>query len=201
MRTFSIRTADPHSDDAARVTSVITRSFLDDPLVNWIVRQDRRRVQRIARLVHTTVELFMPAGETSIERSGAGCALWVAPSASALSPWKTLRLMGMLGRVAGWRRLMAMAEFYRQFEQLAPAQPAYHLLYLAVAPEARGQGLATALMQPVLQRCDACGLPAYLENSRRVNLPLYERNGFTCTRTWRVAGNGPTLWCMYREPQ
>jgi ribosomal protein S18 acetylase RimI-like enzyme len=183
------------------VTDIITRAFAEDPLLNWIAMQDCRRMQRISRLVKTTVELSMPVGESFIEGNGNGCALWVKPSAPALSLWQTLRVVGMLGMVAGWKRLSEMTEFYRQFECLAPPEPAFHLFYLAVLPEARGQGIGSALLQPVLQRCDAEGIPAYLENSNSRNLPLYERNGFKVTKKWQFAENVPPLWCMYREPQ
>jgi GNAT superfamily N-acetyltransferase len=186
--------------DCGLVTNIITSAFADDPLLNWIAVQDARRMQRIGRLISTTVEFFMPVGETYIESGCAGCALWVKPSAPALSLWQIVQIMIMLGRVAGWRRLSEMTEFYRQFESLAPREPACHLFYLAVLPEARGQGIASALMQPVLQRCDAEGIPAYLENSNSRNLSLYERYGFKVTKIWQFTENAPPLWCMYREP-
>jgi GNAT superfamily N-acetyltransferase len=186
--------------DCGLVKNIITSAFADDPLLNWIAVQDARRMQRIGRLISTTVEFFMPVGETYIESGCTGCALWVKPSAPALSLWQIVQLMIMLGRVAGWRRLSEMTEFYRQFESLAPRKPACHLFYLAVLPAARGQGIASALMQPVLQRCDAEGIPAYLENSNSRNLSLYERNGFEVTKKWQFTENAPPLWCMYREP-
>ncbi len=94
-----------------------------------------------------------------------------------------------------------MLEFYRQFESLAPAEPAFHLFYLAVLPEARGQGIGSSLLQPVLKHCDAEGIPAYLENSNSINLKFYERQGFRLTRQWPVTKSGPSIWCMYREPR
>ncbi len=143
----------------------------------------------------------MPVGESYIEENGKGCALWVKPSAPAFSLWQTSQIMIMLGMVAGWRRLSEMIEFYRQFESLAPQEPAFHLFYLAVLPEARGQGIGSALLQPVLQRCDAERIPAYLENTNSSKSDLYERHGFRLTRQWRVAEQGPSIWCMYRDPQ
>jgi ribosomal protein S18 acetylase RimI-like enzyme len=94
-----------------------------------------------------------------------------------------------------------MIRFYAGFEGLAPEEPAFHLLYLAVLPEARGQGIGSALLQPILRRCDQEGIAAYLENSNSDNLPLYERHGFRLTRQWRIADTGPSIWCMYRQPR
>jgi len=196
-----IRTADFATEDRALVTEIIAGAFADDPLLNWIALQDARRLQRIKRLVKTTVDLFMPEGITHIDAEGRGCALWVNPSAPGLTFLQTVRVIAMLGAVAGYRRLPAMMEFYRQFERLTPAEPAFHLFYLAVIPEARGRGIGSALLQPVLKRCDAECIPAYLENSSSANLKLYERHGFHLTRQWHITESGPSIWCMYREPR
>ena len=201
MHTAPIRKADSGTGDQALVTDIITRAFADDSLLNWIAMQDASRLKRIGRLVKTTVELFMPAGEPFIETGGKGCSLWLNPSAPGLSLWQTVRVIAMLGSVAGYRRLPEMIEFYTQFERLAPPEPAFHLFYLAVLPEARRQGMGSALLQPVLKKCDAERIPAYLENSNSANLKLYERHGFRLTRQWRITDNGPSIWCMYRDPQ
>jgi ribosomal protein S18 acetylase RimI-like enzyme len=201
MNTAPIHRAEAGIGEQGLVTDIITRAFADDPLLNWIALQDGRRMRRIGRLVNTSVELFMPLGETFIGADGKGCALWVKPSAPAFPLWQTARVLAMLGMVAGFRRLPEMMEFYRQFESLAPPEPAYHLFYLAVLPEARRQGMGSALLQPILEKCDAERIPAYLENSNSANLKLYERHGFRLTRQWRIADNGPSIWCMYRSPQ
>lgn len=201
MNTAQIRRGNSGNNDYALVTDIITRAFAYDPLLNWIALQDKRRAQRIGMLVKLTVELFMPAGETYIETGGKGCALWLTPYAPVLSLWQTVRVIAMLASVAGCRRLPEMINFYSQFERLAPPESALHLFYLAVLPEAQGQGIGSALLKPVLRNCDACRIPAYLENSNSDNLPLYERHGFRLTRQWRVTGNGPSIWCMHRDPQ
>jgi ribosomal protein S18 acetylase RimI-like enzyme len=201
MHTFSIRTADPATADQALVSDIIERAFTDDPLLNWIALQDERRLRRIGRLVTTTVDLFMPAGPTCLESEGRGSAVWVKPSAPSLSLRQTARVMAMLGCAAGFLRLPQMIRFYAEFERLAPPEPAFHLFYLAVLPAARGQGIGSALLQPVLKQCDKERIPAYLENSNSANLNFYERHGFRLTRQWRIIKNGPSIWCMYREPR
>jgi len=60
--------------------------------------------------------------------------------------------------------------------------------------------MAPALMAPVLEQCDAEGVPAYLESSKESNIPFYERHGFKVTGEVKVK-NGPSLWPMWRDPQ
>jgi ribosomal protein S18 acetylase RimI-like enzyme len=71
---------------------------------------------------------------------------------------------------------------------------------LGTAPEHQGKGLGSAMMAPVLHRCDDEGLPAYLESSKESNIAFYRRHGFEVVGEV-VVPDGPTLWPMWREPR
>ena len=79
-----------------------------------------------------------------------------------------------------------------------PSDPHWYLGILGTDPVHQGCGVASALMEPTLERCDAAGFPAYLESSKQSNLPFYERHGFRVTGKVEVHG-GPTLWSMSRK--
>lgn len=84
--------------------------------------------------------------------------------------------------------------------KVAGAQPAWYLEVLATAPWARGHGAARALLDHVLERCDADGVAAWLETTEEVNVGIYERFGFETVV--RIPGNRtlPDLWMMRRRP-
>jgi GNAT superfamily N-acetyltransferase len=72
---------------------------------------------------------------------------------------------------------------------------------VGVEPESQGRGMGSALLYPVLSRCDADGMAAYLEASTPRNRPLYERDGFKVTDEFKIArGAAPTMWRMWRTP-
>ncbi|MFE7012043.1 GNAT family N-acetyltransferase [Streptomyces sp. NPDC057651] len=76
-----------------------------------------------------------------------------------------------------------------------------YLWMIAVDPARQGQGLGTALMEPVLDRCDREGVASYLEASSDRSRVLYERLGFVCTGSGIALPDGPTMWPMWRDPQ
>ncbi|MGB0096249.1 MAG: GNAT family N-acetyltransferase, partial [Solirubrobacteraceae bacterium] len=61
------------------------------------------------------------------------------------------------------------------------------------------QGIGSALMKPMLDRCDRDGMPAYLEATSERNRRLYLRHGFDVTGEIRLP-DGPSMWPMWREP-
>jgi ribosomal protein S18 acetylase RimI-like enzyme len=82
-----------------------------------------------------------------------------------------------------------------------PAEPHYYLNTLSVDPAAQRRGHGTALMAPLIERCDAERLPAYLEASSTRSRALYERHGFEVTEEVPLPKGGPPIWLMWREPR
>ena len=88
------------------------------------------------------------------------------------------------------------------FEQMAryhPQEPHWYLYYLAPAPGRQGTGIGSALLRPVLRRCDEQGLPAYLEATSEQNRALYARHGFVDREQYALP-DGPPLLPMWRAP-
>jgi GNAT superfamily N-acetyltransferase len=81
-----------------------------------------------------------------------------------------------------------------------PAEPHWYLNVLSTVPDRQGEGLGAAIIQPVLERCDAGGVRAYLESSNPRNLPFYRRHGFVDAGEIHLEG-GPSMTKMWREPR
>jgi ribosomal protein S18 acetylase RimI-like enzyme len=77
----------------------------------------------------------------------------------------------------------------------------WHLAFLGTAPDHRGRGLARALLDRQLARCDEDGAAVWLETTDPVNPPIYERFGFETVRHIAEAAWLPGLWVMRREPR
>ena len=106
-----------------------------------------------------------------------------------------------LGMLAPLRGSMSRAISLDQIVSGArPTTPHWYLAILGTEPALQGRGVGSALLAPVLARCDDEDLPAYLESSKAENVPFYERHGFRGMGELQVP-EGPSLWPMVREPR
>lgn len=79
-----------------------------------------------------------------------------------------------------------------------PTEPHYHLAFLAVHPDARGAGRATAMLTHHRSRLDRIDLPSWTDTTTDAHT-LYTRHGYTPRPPIRLP-DGPTLCPMRRDP-
>ena len=187
--------------DRPRAVRALAQAFYDDPMFGWFLRDDARRLDQLERLFGQWGRRVWFGQELSYSTgSGAGAALWMAPTTWHLPVREQLPLLpGMLRSAGpgGFGRIMRMLN---KMESHHPSQSHYYLPIIGVAPAWQGRGLGTALMGPVLARCDREGTPAYLEASSPRSRACYERSGFEVTGELSVS-DSPPMWPMWREPR
>jgi len=190
--------------DLKPTCAVMARAFADDPLMAWIFPDEEMRRRRLpaffAASMRGTGLRF--AGTEVMEVGGAvaGCANWLPPQAWMPPAWRQLLSLPGYVRTLGSRFAVA-GDTYATMMRVHPAQPHYSLAGIGTDPVLQGTGIGSALMRSRLVRCDATGMPAYLESSKASNVPFYERHGFRVTRELKIPGGGPMLWLMWRDPQ
>ena len=60
-------------------------------------------------------------------------------------------------------------------------------------------GGGSALLEPMLRRCDSEAVGAYLETGTERNVRFYSRHGFRVTDEVPLP-DGPPMWLMWRDP-
>ena len=192
------------SGDRFEVAALLGRAFDDDPLAIYIFPESRVRANGLRRFFDIQLRaMFLGAGEShgaSSERSGElrAAALWLPPGRPAAGLGAVLHLVPLL-RYTG-RRTGRTLRLLGAVDSKHPKTPHYYLGVLGTDPSFQGKGLGSAVMEPVLERCDAEGMPAYLESSKERNVPFYRRHGFEVVEELEVSG-APPLWLMWREPR
>ena len=186
--------------DIDHLAGVLARAFDDDPVVRWFVLQDERREERIRRLFTWYLRDAVPHGVSTTTDSLDGVAVWCPPNRWCMPLWRQVALLPEILRITGPANAPSRIAGIDLISRKHPERPHYYLAALGVEPAMQGEGIGTALLQPVLHSCDETATPAYLENSKEENLSLYERNGFEIIEEI-VMPKGPRQWLMWREPQ
>jgi GNAT superfamily N-acetyltransferase len=189
-------------DDAPALARTLALAFQHDPVARWFLPRDEDRLDRLERGFESIYlrRLSLPHHLTYTSPDRAGAALWIPPGAWETGTLESLRLLPHLARAFG-RDLPRALRGMAAMEAAHPREPHYYLPFVGVRPTAQGRGLGTALLRPMLERCDREGMAAYLEATSPRNRVLYERLGFALVEEMPLPGDGPPLWRMWREPE
>ena len=188
---------------------MLARAFFDDPLFGYFVPEPRC-TQTKALLA------FMNARRQGRARRSARCwvahtdgkvacaAVWLPPGSY---PRGLRRDLLTNVRAAADLLRTAASGSARAFALLAAVdkahhevhEPHYYLAMLGTDPLFQRSGAGSAVLAPVLERCDAEGLPAYLETQKEANIAYYARHRFELVQKIDMR-RCPPIWTLLRDP-
>ncbi len=187
--------------DQEAVIRVMRRAFDADPVVNWFMRQDRKRQAAIEEFFEVLFRIMSyPFGEVVVTTDLTAAALWVPPGRWKHGIFRQLVMLPGFVRCAGRGRILRTFRGLGNISRVHPHEPHFYLLQIGTDPEHQGKGLARRLMEPVLRRCDDEQMGAYLEPSSEKNMVYYQRYGFEVTGQIDLGKGGPPCWSMWRKP-
>lgn len=198
----------PRRADIRPLAATLGRAFQLDPVMRWMVPDDRHRAKALPRMFATMTRHHFLAGggvEVAQHPSGIGAAaLWDPPGRWRQTGREELLMMpsfllAMRGRSARGQQLTELMKEHH------PEEPHWYLAVIGSDPTVRGGGFGQALMRSRLDRVDAEHAPAYLESSNPDNIPYYQRFGFEVTGEIVLPGAngepGPSMVPMWRPPR
>src|SRR5262245_51980582 len=194
--TVSTRTAT--EADLQGIGRSLARAFDDDPVWRWLVPDDRRWVKDVPWV-------FRYAAKEQLRQQ----TVWTTPDLGATAIWappghrpSALRQLLVVPRMATVFRARSLDGLRLETALLKgrPSEPHWYLGVLGTEPAHQGRGYGSAILRPVLDRCDAKGTGAYLESSKESNIPFYRRHGFEVIGELQVVPTAPMLWRMWRDP-
>jgi GNAT superfamily N-acetyltransferase len=188
-------------EDTDRLARLLTKAFLNDPVIDWLARSGPERPSGLqAFFLWLLYKRAIPAGEVWMSDDGAACALWMPPGIPAWPPglFEQLKLLPLFLQMCGFGRIVRGAAISGDLERAHPREMHFYLSFMAVDPPLQGIGLGSAILGATLRRIDEAGMPAYLENSSPRNTPLYERGGFVVQKNI-LPEDAPPLISMLRK--
>lgn len=187
-------------DDLETLVDTFSDSFASDPVFNWVIPRTQLYPEFFRLFIR---DIYLPRGIVHMEDNGRGAAMWLPPGEHSEIPPRLALLKMVVSLVLhkGPTPLWRIRQQGVLFAKHHPKQPHYYLQFIGCRQRDQGQGLGAALLKRGTRICDEKNMPAYLESSNSLNVPLYQRHGFEVTHEQTVGRDGPTAWFMWREPR
>jgi ribosomal protein S18 acetylase RimI-like enzyme len=161
------------------IITLLTSAFENNLSVNYIIKQDKLKLQRIRALMDYSFEMCFRFGEVWLSEDNKACALVLYPDkkkATLKSVWLDIKL---IFRAIGINGIKKALNREAQIKKLQPKEPMSYLWFIGVDPIYQHKGIGSELLQEILDDAVAKKLPVYLETSTIKNLPWYKHFGFT----------------------
>lgn len=166
------------SSDKSTILDILTKSFDTNKSVNYVVKQDRRRIDRIRNLMDYSFNVCNEFGEVWMSDDNQACALILFPDRKRSSLRSILWDLKLASSVIGLDRVGAVLKREAMIKANHPKEPIAYLWFIGVNPLLQGKGVGSAFIQEVVKECEGKRRPIYLETSTERNLPFYKKFGF-----------------------
>jgi ribosomal protein S18 acetylase RimI-like enzyme len=182
--------------DKDLVVDILANSFDDNKSVNYIVKQDGKRIRRLKRLMEYSFDICYRYGDVFLSDDKKGCALIVMPDKKKTT-FKSILLDAKLALICiGLSGIKKAMKRESRINKVHPDQPIYYLWFIGVDTKSQSIGIGSGLLKEVIKQSIVRNRPIYLETSTIKNLPWYQKFGFTI---FEEIDFGYTLFCLKRE--
>lgn len=164
--------------DKRTVTDILTHSFSDNRSVNYVIPQDKNRIERIRKLMAYSFDICFRFGDVYLSDCRRACALVLYPDrkrATIQSIWWDLRLAAT---VFGLHRTAKVLSREQIIKKHHPSGNMFYLWFIGVQQGFQRTGIGKGLLQELLRESEKMQRPVYLETSTPENVPWYQRFGF-----------------------
>ena len=190
--------------DRGRLADSLASAFSGDPLFTWMAGAGPNKPlePKLRVLFDTFLKLDLEREQHLVfaDESDRGVAIWKAPNKWKMPTGDMVRSFPSIVRAFG-AKAPRMISALTAIEKVHPKEEHYYLEALGTRQGRQSKGVGSAVIGHMLERCDAEGMPAYLESSNLRNVPFYARHGFEPTGEIEVGKGAPTVTAMWREPR
>lgn len=161
------------------IVNILASSFEDNQSVNYIVKQDSKRKERIRALMDYSFEICYMFGAVYLSEDKKACALVLYPDQKRFTFRSLLLDIKLLLNAIGLTRIGKAMSRESAIKSNYPKEPIYYLWFLGVVNSDQNKGIGTRLLNEIIQESQKQHKPIYLETSTMKNIPWYQKFGFT----------------------
>jgi GNAT superfamily N-acetyltransferase len=164
--------------DKNLVIDILTKSFDTNQSVNYIAKQDGKRLKRISALMDYSFEVCYMFGDVFLSDDRKACALILYPDKKKTTLKSILLDIKLIFSCIGVENIKKALARESKIKQLQPKELMYYLWFIGVDPEYQNEGIGSILLDEVIKDSKYKQRPIYLETSTLKNLPWYKKYGF-----------------------
>ena len=177
------------------VVEILARAFDENLSVNYTIRQDRKRAQRIKYLMEYSFDVCFDSGKVFLSEDKTGCALVLLPEQRKTNMKSVLLDIKLLAFCLGFSNIKKTLAREAKIKNLHP-EHIYHIWFLGVDPAQQNKGTGSHLLSALIQDGQSRKRSICLETSTLKNIPWYQKFGF---RVYHELDLGYRLYLMKHE--
>jgi len=182
--------------DKDLIVSILVSSFDENKSVNYIIRQDSKRVERIKRLMEYSYDVCNLFGDIFLTEDKKGCALLIFPDKKRTTIKSILLDAKFAFTCLGVSNINKAMKREAKIKQVHPNGLLYYLWFIGVDSHNQNKGIGSQLLQDVISEGQKQNRTICLETSTLKNVPWYEKFGFSIYHEFDF---GYKLYCLKRK--
>src|SRR5687767_9350804 len=116
--------------DKVRIVNILTSSFDDNKSVNYIIRQDKKRVERIKNLMDYSFDMCYFFGDVFLSDDKKGCALILLPDKKKTNVRSILLDIKLIISCIGLSNIKKAMDREAKIKKLQPKGLMYYLWFI-----------------------------------------------------------------------
>jgi hypothetical protein len=182
--------------DKNAIVGILTSSFADNKSVNYIIKQDSKRVRRIRKLMEYSFDVCYLFGDVFLSDDKKGCALILLPDKKKTNLKSIFLDIKLITSCIGLSNIKKAMDRESKIKKLQSKESMYYLWFIGVDPKDQNTGIGSALLRDIIKEGTSKQRQICLETSTLKNIPWYEGFGF---KIYNKLDLGYTLIFMKKE--
>jgi len=164
--------------DKNLVVDILTKSFDTNQSVNYIVKQDAKRIQRVRALMDYSFEVCYLFGDVFLSDDKKACALITYPDKKKTTFKSILLDVKLILSVVGLENIKKTLARESLINKIQPKELKYYLWFIGVDPKYQNEGIGGRLLEDIIKDSNQKKRTIFLETSTLENIPWYKKFGF-----------------------
>lgn len=188
-------------DDKTTVLNIIEESFKDNNSVNWVVKNDHRKDQRLRALAEYAFDMGYAKQGVYLSEDKEAVAICFKESIK-VNPLKRIYFqLKLFFQAISVKNIGEVLRRQKYLKSVKPKSDYMYFWFFAASDKGKGQGGPYSLQKGIYELSEKNQLPIYLETTIRKNKVVYERFGFEIYHTWHLPKQNFDMWFLRRFPE